>query len=174
MYIRSRGKTLTNDVLPKTRVDFVSYSCYDSLYHSPNPDPVTVSRQLKAALDYIESRLPPKRGLVGKRVFIGEYGFPKELHTPERQAELSKAVGRTAIEWGCPFALYWEMYCNEKVEGKHRGFWLIDDTGTKQPAYHMHADYYRRAKAGVAEFKRRKGRLPTYNEFREIALPLLK
>jgi len=164
------GRTLTNDVLPKTRVDFVSYSSYDSL----TADLATLSRQLKAALDYVETKLPPKKGIAGKRVFIGEYGFPKQYHAPERQAELSKAVGRSAIEWGCPFALYWEMYCNEKVENKHRGFWLIDDTGAKQPVYYAHADYYRRAKAGVDEFRRKHRRLPTYDEFRQIALPLLK
>lgn len=164
------GKTLTNDVLPLTSVDFVSYSSYDSLTN----DPATVGDRLKAALQHIENRLPPKRGIEGKRVFIGEYGFPKQYHTPENQEKLSRAVCRAALEWGCRFALYWEMYCNEKIEGVHRGFWLIDDRGEKQPVYHMHARYYREAKARVAAFLRENGRLPTEGEFRAIGAELLR
>ncbi len=164
------GKTLTNDVLPLTSVDFVSYSSYDSLTN----DPTTVGDRLKAALQHIENRLPPKSGIAGKRVFIGEYGFPKQYHTPENQERLSRAVCRAALEWGCRFALYWEMYCNEKPEGKHRGFWMIDDQGEKQPVYHMHARFYREAKARVAEFLRANGRLPTEGEFRQIGVELLR
>ncbi len=163
------GKTLTNDVLPHTTVDFVSYSSYDSLTN----DPTTVGERLKNALDYVESRLPRKPGIQGRRVFIGEYGFPRQYHTPEKQAELSRAVGRAAIEWGCRFALYWEMYCNEKVDGKHRGFWMIDDQGVKQPVYNLHERYYRDAKRSVAEFQRRYRRLPREDEFRKMALLLL-
>lgn len=164
------GKTLTNDVLPKTRVDFVSYSSYDSL----NPDPTVLKSQLGAALDHIEKKLPPKRGIRSKRVFIGEYGFPRQFHTPEAQAELSKTVARVAVEWGCPFALYWQMYCNEVHDGKHRGFWLIDDAGAKQPVYRFHEDYYRSAKRAVADFHRRHRRLPNSDEFRDIALSRLR
>lgn len=164
------GKTLTNDVLPLTSVDFVSYSSYDSLTN----DPATVGDRLKAALQYIENRLPAKTGIEGKRVFIGEYGFPQQRHTPEDQERLSRAVCRAALEWGCRFALYWEMYCNEKAEGKHRGFWMIDDKGAKQPVYHMHARFYRQAKARVAEFIRQHGRVPTEGEFRRIGLELLR
>jgi len=164
------GKTLTNDVLPNTRVDFVSYSSYDSL----TSDPATLGDRLKHALDYIESKLPPKPSLQGRRVFIGEYGFPAQHHTAERQAELSRAVGRAALEWGCRFCLYWEMYCNEKADGKHRGFWLIDDRGIKQPVYGIHERYLRDARARVSAFKRDRGRLPTPTEFARIGADLLK
>ncbi|MBM3492795.1 MAG: hypothetical protein FJX72_00515 [Armatimonadetes bacterium] len=164
------GKTLTNDVLPLTTVDFVSYSSYDSLTN----DPATVGDRLKAALQYVENRLPPKPGIEGKRVFLGEYGFPTQHHTPENQENLSRAVCRAALEWGCRFALYWEMYCNEKPEGKHRGFWMIDDKGAKQPVYHMHARFYREAKDRVAAFLKEKGRLPTEGEFRKIGVELLR
>jgi hypothetical protein len=164
------GKTLTNDVLPRTNVDFVSYSSYDSL----TADPATVGDRLKAALTYIEGRLPAKRGIEGRRVFIGEYGFPAQNHTPEKQAEMTRAVCRAALEWGCRFALYWEIYCNEKPDGKHRGFWMIDDKGEKQPVYHLHARFYREAKARVAAFLKEKGRLPTDSEFRAIGVELLR
>lgn len=164
------GKTLTNDVLPRTSVDFVSYSSYDSL----TADPATVGDRLKAALTYIEGKLPAKKGIEGRRVFIGEYGFPTQFHTPEKQSDLSRAVARAALEWGCRFALYWEMYCNEKPDGKHRGFWMINDKGEKQPVYDLHERYLRGAKAGVAAFLKEKRRLPTDAEFRAMAVELLK
>jgi hypothetical protein len=164
------GKTLTNDVLPLTDVDFVSYSSYDSLTN----DPATVGDRLKAALQHVENRLRPKPGIEGKRVFIGEYGFPTQYHAPAKQEELSRAVCRAALEWGCRFALYWEMYCNEKPEGKHRGFWMIDEKGEKQPVYHMHARFLRDSKARVAAFLNERGRMPTEGEFRAIGAALLR
>ena len=60
-------KAVANMVLPHVPVDFVSYSSYDT-----QEDP----KRLKAALDFIQSKLTPKPGIAGRRVFIGEYGFP--------------------------------------------------------------------------------------------------
>ena len=47
--------SVTNDVLPKTHVDFVSYSFYDSQQ----------GNDLALCLDYIESKLPQKDGISG-------------------------------------------------------------------------------------------------------------
>ena len=152
-------KTVTNDVLPRTRVDFVSYSSYDS------------GVDLKPALDYIESRLPKKPGIPGKRVFIGEYGFPAANHTPEEQEALSRKVMRAALDWGCPFVLYWEMYNNEVgPDGKQRGFWLIDDKGARTPLYQTHRGFYEWARAYVASSLKRRKRAPTFDEFRREAV----
>ncbi|HWH67759.1 MAG TPA: hypothetical protein VNT26_00110, partial [Candidatus Sulfotelmatobacter sp.] len=74
-------KAVVNEVLPKTTVDFVSYSSYDT---AKKPD------ELKAALSFIESKLPPKPGIPGKRVFIGEYGFPSIRWSPAEQEALSR------------------------------------------------------------------------------------
>ncbi len=155
--------SVTNDVLPHTNVDYVSYSSYDS-----GTDP-------RPALDYIESRLPPKPGISGKRVFIGEYGFPAIRHSPEQQDELSRQVMRAGIEWGCPFVLYWELYNNEVDEaGRQRGFWMIDDQGVHQPVYRTHASYYESASRYVADFSQKHARLPTDEEFRAAALSFLR
>ncbi len=145
---------LVNKVLPFTHVDFVSYSSYDTQF-----DPVL----LKRALSYIESKLPPKEGIPGKRVFVGEFGFPTERFTPEQQAEKSRAVLKAALEWHCPFALYWEMYNNEIDKNHHqRGFWMIDDKGSKQPIYNTYKTYYERAKKYVGDFVRENGRAPNH------------
>jgi endo-1,4-beta-mannosidase len=149
-------KTMCRDVLPKVPVDFVSYSCYDT---QKSPE------QLKAALDFIESKLHAKPGITGKRVFIGEYGFPT---SPREQDRLSRQVMRVGLEWGCPFVLYWEMYNNEiDKDGKQRGFWMIDDKGVKQPIYHTHQKFYEKARRFVAE------RRPTAEEFARYAVTLL-
>ncbi len=155
-------RTVTNDVLPKTNVDYVSYSSYDS---GTDPGP---------ALDYIESKLPPKPGLPGKRVWVGEYGFPAVNHSPDEQDRLSRQVMRAGLRWGCPFVLYWGMYNNEvDKDGKQRGFWLIDNLGVKQPVYLTHQRYYQWARQYLAERKQRDGRLPTDQEFRTAAVAFL-
>jgi len=160
---------LTNSVLPKTNVDYVSYSSYDSLGGD-------APRRLKKALDYIESKLPRKDGLPpGKRVWIGEYGFPADRYEPRKQDELSRRVMKAGLEWGCPFVLYWEMYSNErKPDGKLRGFWLIDDRNVKQPAYHTHHGFLRQARAYVAKFKAENGRVPSAEEFGRKAVRWLE
>ncbi len=155
-------KTVCNDVLPKTAVDFVSYSSYDT-----QSDP----EGLRAALDYIAARLPPKAGLTGRRVFIGEYGYAADRFPPARQDEMSRRTIRAALAWGCPLILYWEMYNNEiDKQGRQRGFWLIDDKGVKQPIHRTHERFYAWARQYVAEFSRRAGRKPSADEFSAAAV----
>lgn len=158
-------RCLTNSVLPSTNVDYVSYSSYDSLGGTDEG----LAGRLTSALDYIESKLPPKPGIEGRRVFIGEYGFPAVSNTPERQRDLSREVMRAGLTWGCPFVLYWEMFCNEKPEGVHRGFWLIDDKGAKQPVYNLHTRFLARAREWIAEFTRDQGRPPAQAEYQAAA-----
>jgi len=167
-----RGQAcLTTDVLPHTRVDYVSYSSYDTI----NAHAGKAGSALPEALDFIESKLPPKRGLEGKRVFIGEYGFPLEqTQTPEKQDQYSRDVCLAALDWGCPFVLYWELYCNENPDGRHRGFWLIDDKNRKQPFYVTLQDYYQQSRRFVSEFKSQQGRLPTDAEYRRKAVEILR
>lgn len=162
---RQGRKTVANDVLPKTNVDYVSYSSYDT-QHSP--------AQLKASLDYLESKLPNKPGIAGKRVFIGEFGFPAEKYPPAKQDEMSRQVMRAGLEWGCPLVLYWEMYNNEvDKSGKQRGFWLIDDHGMKQPIYETHQRFYQQARQYLKDFQKSHVRLPSDDEFRREAVKWL-
>lgn len=93
---------MTNAVLPKTNVDFVSYSAYDSLDGDTEAN-------LRRALDYIQAHLAPKAGFSGKRVFIGEFGLAALGRSPQEQDALTRRVARAALLWGCPFALYWSF-----------------------------------------------------------------
>jgi hypothetical protein len=168
-----RGKkSLAMNVLPEVDVDFVSYSAYDSTNRVlENPDEMT--RALHEALDFVEERMKPK-AISGKRVWIGEYGLPLEATgTPERQGKLCSAIARAGLEWGTLFILYWEMYNNEVVVDRHRGFWMIDNHGEKQPIYYIHKDYYKRAR----DYLRRKAEAgrprPDHLEFCTEAATLL-
>ena len=161
-------KRIVNRVLPHTRIDYVSYSAYDMQRLS--------TAEVHATLDYVESKLPQKDTITGKRVFIGEFGIPAEAvgfdgqaHEKENREALLKFV-----QWGCPFVLYWEMYCNEIKEGKHRGFWLIDDQNIKQPLYHWLEAYFQRSRQFVNEFKQTHGHTPARAVFSAHALKHIK
>lgn len=156
---------LVNMVLPKTAVDLVSYSSYDT---ASSPE------KFKAALNYIESKLSPKPAITGRRIFVGEYGFPAEKFPPEKQDAMSRQLIRAALEWGCPFVLYWEMYNNEVEDGRQRGFWMIDDKGIKQPVYYTHREFYKWARKYYGDMVQESGRNPSYDEFRENAVTFLK
>jgi hypothetical protein len=65
------------------------------------------------------------------------------------------------------------MYCNENKDGAHKGFWMIDNRGVKQPVYDMHKRYYEAARRHVAEFLDERGRVPSDEEFRSFAVDLL-
>jgi hypothetical protein len=170
------GKTATNNVLPKTHVDFVSYSSYDSLSAAEGID--LIGPRLKQSLDYLESKLPPKKlDFEGRRVMIGEYGFAaKQCADPWEQDACVRAVTAAGLEWGCPFVLYWEMYDNDAHEGgvNAMGFWMIDNHGLKQPVYLTHYDFLSRARQYVDRYRRQNGRNPSQGEFRAVAVEWLK
>jgi hypothetical protein len=158
--------SVCNSVLPRTHVDYVSYSTYDSLGDIPN--------HLPKALDYIESKLPPKPEIAGKRVFIGEYGFPARKVPEQERDRRSRQVMQLGLEWGCLFVLCWQMYNNEFSEGKENGYWLIDDKRDRQPLWHTHHEFYERSRAYLLRFRHDEGRLPTTDEFRRFASGILR
>jgi hypothetical protein len=120
------------------------------------------------ALDYIEAHLP-ESDVPGKRVLIGEYGFElSSFKDAETQRKYTAAIMKWCLEWGCPFVLYWELYCNEiePATGKHRGYWLIDDKGDKQPVWFLHKEFLTKANAFIEQYQKEHGVLPdqaTYN-----------
>jgi hypothetical protein len=166
-YLKNDGACLTNNILPEVDVDFVSYSCYDALQGD-------IRKDLHAALNHIESQMRPKAGISGKRVFIGEYGFPAKRYSAEMQNRKSIEAMLASIEWGCPFVLYWELYCNEFRDGRHEGFWLIDDQNVKQPVWHTHENFYTWAKKFVRDTNTSTGKSPTDAEFRKAAIAHLR
>lgn len=157
----SSKKRVVNCVLPLTNVDFVSYSSYDAQWYD--------QAKYNTVLDYIEANLPPKPGITGKRVFIGELGNSLEKSGWDiiKHESDNRAFFKTAIAWGCPFVLYWEMYNNEfdTANNRHKGFWLINDKNEKQPLYNMFAYFYDAAKKYVARYKLINKILPNSMEY---------
>ncbi len=127
---------ITTEVLPHTTVDFVSYSAYEvQLDHN-------LSKALDRTLGFIQKKIPAKKGLDGPRAFIGEFGYRGAAFGPEEQKSKSLEFTQAALEWGCPFVLYWQLYDNELVGEKYNGFWLIDDHGEKQPLFQALENYF--------------------------------
>lgn len=159
---------IINRVLPYINVDYVSYSSYESLGGTTYEQ---IDKELKYALNYIANTLPRKPSIKGKRVFIGEYGFPLlRTETPEEQDRLSRYVMRSGLEWGCPFILYWEMYNNEVDNRGQIGFWMIDDKNVKQPIYYTHENFYKEMREWVRNFYVQNKRTPTPEEYKTQAV----
>lgn len=132
-----QGKpNMVNSVLPHTNLDLVSYSAWDAATEHFNDPNV-----LRDALDFIAENLPDSPDFGNKNVYMGEYGMPENNYSAEQiQKAIPNAV-QTALDWGCPYIVYWQLYCNELRKGKGpppvksnddvRGFWLIRPDGSK-------------------------------------------
>jgi hypothetical protein len=163
--------SIVNRVLPHIRTDYVSWSSYDITKPAAVLGGEKGRQRVFQALDYIESKLP-ESDVPGKRVFIGEYGFElASFESPERQGAYTASIMKWCLEWGCPFVLYWELYCNEiePATGEHRGYWLINEKGVKQPAWFLHKEFLDRANAFVHDYKQEHGRLPSQQQFNRTA-----
>ncbi|WP_413662730.1 cellulose binding domain-containing protein [Microbulbifer sp. CNSA002] len=170
---------ITNAVLPHTNVDLVSYSAYDLTTKEKHSDFATLHSELTSALEFINSNLPKKSGLpFEKRVFIGEYGYGESwfkdwgARSGEAQDMLSRNVIKTALQWGAPFILYWQMYDNEYDSwiNEFAGYWLIDKDGNKKEIYKTHQEYYKDARAFLDNYYMENSSLPSESEFRTYAL----
>ncbi len=133
--MESGERRLVNAVLPHVEIDLVSYSAYDSIN-------AFAPRRLKESLDYIERQMRPQAEIVsrfGRRVFLGEYGYPARRFSELAMDARAREVMKIALRWGCPFVLYWEMYNNERDEsGGQVGYWLIDDKNKQTLLYETH------------------------------------
>jgi hypothetical protein len=159
---------VVNKVLPNVNVDFVSYSSYDATNSSSY---VNLEKDMHTALDYIEQNMKPKPGITGKRVFIGEYGFPSKNIGAQVQNDRARMVMKATLKWGCPFVLYWEMYNNEvDNQGNQTGYWLIDDKAAKQPVYYTYSNFYDAMKKYVYAYNKQNGHLPSQTEYLENAV----
>lgn len=165
------SQVVANSLLEEVNPDFVSYSSYDST--NPYKNEADLTLHLQQSLDYLESKLKPKKGLPdGKRVWIGEYGSPSKHHSDEMQNLRSIWTIKASLDWGTPFILYWELYNNEIVSetGEHVGYWLINHEGVKQPIWHTHHSFYQESKSFVENYISKNGKSPSFDFFRKEAL----
>lgn len=134
--MREGFPNMVNKVLPHTRLDLISYSAWDSAT-SHHADP----NVLRDALDFIAAHAPDSPDFGNRNVYLGEFGMPENSYSLEQiQTAIRNAV-QTGLDWGCPYIVYWQLYCNElkdpnakppvKSNDAVRGFWLIRPDGTK-------------------------------------------
>ncbi|MDR0573978.1 MAG: hypothetical protein LBG96_08130 [Tannerella sp.] len=172
--MKNGADRIVNRVLPYVDVDYISYSSWEStieelLSSGKGADYQELKRSLFNVLDYIEKNMKMKSRVKGKRVFVGEYGFPlSEGYTPEEQAYCTLNVMKAGIEWGCPFILYWEIYDNEG-----RGFWMIDKNNEEQPVYRVHQTFYEEMKKYIWAHMESEKRVPDNKEFRDQAIRII-
>jgi hypothetical protein len=127
------GRTsVTNNVLPHTRCDLYSYSAYDTSIQGTH---------FREALDYIAAHAPASASFGARNVYVGEFGVPEnEFGTAFAVASVRKTI-EEALQWGCPYVVYWQLYDNEcrhgtsDAKGDCRGFWLIEPSGRKSPLW---------------------------------------
>jgi hypothetical protein len=129
--------TLTTNVLPKVKIDMVSWSSYDGR----TPDGLLMYK----GIDIIRQYLVPSDYMKGKKVvFIGEVGRPENIENQTRESirefwDLNMGV---YLAQNIPYIIQWELFCNEpkvgprtqdrnKTNDELRGFWLIRPDGTK-------------------------------------------
>jgi hypothetical protein len=143
---------MVNKVLPHTKLDLVSYSAWDAAvehYRDPNV--------LRDALNFIAAHAPDSPDFGARNVYIGEFGMPENNYSAEQIREAIPNAVRTGLDWGCPYIVYWQLYCNE-LSGKQkqtpvktndgvRGFWLIRPDGSKAWTW----QYFHALLAGPAE-----------------------
>ncbi|MBB6462625.1 hypothetical protein [Flammeovirga kamogawensis] len=165
---------ITESILPKVDVDLVSYSSYE--YLKNGDDLALITKDLGDAMDYIESKLQPKKGVDFKRrVFIGEYGFKAmDGLNLEKQAKNTKNLMIASLKLDIPFSLHWEMYNNEFLkDGRTKGMSLISQEGEKKPVYYLHSNYYKVMNSFLVDYKKENNKYPTQEIYKNKAIEVL-
>lgn len=134
--MRQGKPNVVNAVLPHTKLDLVSYSAWDAA--TENFEDPNVFRE---ALNFIATYMPDSPVFGDRNVYVGEFGMPEnKFSAGQIQTAIPNAV-ETALAWGCPYIVYWQVYCNELQDERYkppvqnndavRGFWLIRPDGSK-------------------------------------------
>jgi hypothetical protein len=125
---------ITSDILPKIKVDLVSWSSYDGMndYHD-----------LYRGIEYLRKQLRPTPYMKGeKRVIIGEIGVPENVTKVPAMQRWDKFFG-VFFALNVPLIIDWELYCNEPKDGTQnnfnkprtaedmRGYWMVKPDGSK-------------------------------------------
>ena len=127
---------MVNTVLPHTKLDLVSYSAWDATAKYSED-----SQVFRKALDFIAANMPDSTDFGNRNVYVGEFGMPENNFPIEQIQKVIPNVVTTALDWGCPYIIYWQLYCNELESSKElppvhsnnavRGFWLLRPDGSK-------------------------------------------
>ncbi len=125
--------TVTNNVLPSTHCDLVSCSAWD-IVSGAN------ATHINNALNYLASKMPDRPPYGNGNVYIGEFGWPEISAGTSWSTTVIKTGTQAALNWGCPWVIYWQIYDNEcdadpQSNSDCRGFWMIRRDGSLAPSY---------------------------------------
>ncbi len=115
-------------MLPHIDVDLVSYSAWDTK-DSP--------KHFAEALAFIAKHKTVTQVLGNHGVYVGEFGMPESECSAKDAFERTSAMLFEADRFGCPYAVYWQLYCNEPLRkpaqqnSDYKGFWLIRPDGSR-------------------------------------------
>ena len=129
--------SVTTSVLPKVKIDMVSWSSYDG----KTKDGLKMYR----GIDIIRQYLIPSAYMKGRKVvLIGEVGEAENINGNTRKSirEFWDVMMGVYLSQDIPYIIHWELYCNEPKTGPRtqdrnkaadelRGFWLIRPDGSK-------------------------------------------
>lgn len=139
---------MVNAVIPHVKLDLIAYSAWDStVIGGIHPDD-----EITQALDYIANNAQKSDYFGDKNVFISEFCLPENDSTAEQTLKLTRNVVEKGLAWGCPYVVYWQLYCNEPQPGvdvpiknnnQARGFWLIRPDGIQTEIYNYFEDIFK-------------------------------
>lgn len=134
--MKEGNPNVVNTVLAHTKLDLVSYSAWDATTEYPED-----SQVFDKVLDFIAANMPDSPDFGNRNVYVGEFGIPENKFPTEQIQKVIPNVVTTALDWGCPYIIYWQLYCNELENRRElppvhsnnavRGFWLIRPDGSK-------------------------------------------
>ena len=115
---------VVNTVLPEMEVDLVGFSSHGQLDSEAGHEIdgyEAVRDRVFETLDYIESNAPEPseyvRSVLGedvRPVYFSEFGQP-EVRDDYIDVMQAFRVLPAALEWGIPYAIYWQLYDNEVI-----------------------------------------------------------
>jgi hypothetical protein len=135
--------TVASHILPKIKVDMVSWSAYDGIKYGHDDGSL-----MHEGIGYLKKQMSPSEHMKGKRiVYIGEIGLKENDHqanSMKKSKELWDTWMSVYMDHDVPFIFQWALYDNEllrhdpqfkpsKVYENEdmKGMWLIRADGTK-------------------------------------------
>lgn len=101
--------SITTDVITHVNTDLISYSAWDTK-NSP--------QKFSRALEFIAKHHHSKAAKNFNKIYVVEFGVPESESTPSEAYERAKQLTERARAFGCPYAIYWQLYCNEPLNSQ--------------------------------------------------------
>lgn len=143
------NRTVLNNVVPEVQPDLVSYSSYSTTnnFRKAGDKLRAADDKFQQVMTLAEGKLHPKQKpeltALGfkRRTFVGEYG--SHADNDGDVVRFTSRVVRSALQWGAPFILYWEMYDVHKEGGTVP---IVPKSGDRTPLWYLFHAYFDRVK----------------------------